>query len=82
MTAVAGIQVTDVARTALDPARSLLFEPAVVVIDAALHEGLLTTELIEGGCSTSPGPVAAGTPPGSSGSPTVEAKASARAGVA
>ena len=48
ITSVGGVQVTDVARTVLDLARSLPFEPAVVAVDAALHEGLLTRELLEG----------------------------------
>jgi hypothetical protein len=47
VTAVGGVQVTDVARTVLDLARSLPFEAAVVAVDAALHEGLLPRELIE-----------------------------------
>lgn len=47
VTTVAGVQVTDVARTALDLARSLPFEPAVVAVDAALHEGMLPRELLE-----------------------------------
>jgi hypothetical protein len=47
VTVVGGLQVTDVARTTLDLARSLPFEPAVVTLDAALHEGLVTRELVE-----------------------------------
>ncbi len=47
VTTVAGLQVTDVARTALDLARSLPFETAVVALDAALHEGVLTRDLLE-----------------------------------
>jgi hypothetical protein len=47
VTSVGGLQVTDVARTALDLARSLPFEPAVVTVDAALHEGLLSRDLLE-----------------------------------
>jgi hypothetical protein len=46
-TTVDGIRVTDVARTALDLARSLPFEPAVVVLDAALHEGKLDRAVVE-----------------------------------
>jgi hypothetical protein len=47
VTTVGGIAVTDVARTALDLARSLPFEAGVVVLVAALHEGLLLREVIE-----------------------------------
>ena len=47
VTEVDGIPVTDVARTALDLARSLPFEAGVVALDAALHEGLVERELIE-----------------------------------
>ena len=47
VTAVGEILVTDVGRTCLDLARSLPFEAAVVTLDAALHEGLVTRELIE-----------------------------------
>ena len=47
VTEVGGLAVTDVARTALDLARSLPFEAAVVAIDAALHEGLLPRDLLE-----------------------------------
>jgi predicted transcriptional regulator of viral defense system len=47
ITAVDGLEVTDVARTVLDLARSLPFEAGVVVLDAALHEGLLPRHLIE-----------------------------------
>jgi hypothetical protein len=39
--------VTDVARTVLDLARSLPFEPAVVTVDAALHEGLLSLSVLQ-----------------------------------
>jgi hypothetical protein len=42
VTAVEGLPVTDPVRTALDLARSLPFEPAVVVLDAALHVGLVS----------------------------------------
>jgi hypothetical protein len=47
ITAVGELPVTDVARTCLDLARSLPFEAAVVVLDAALHERLVTRELIQ-----------------------------------
>jgi hypothetical protein len=47
VTAVGGLEVTDVARTVLDLARSQPFEAAVVAVDAALHEGLLPRELLE-----------------------------------
>jgi hypothetical protein len=47
LTVVGGITVTDVARTALDLARSLPFEPGVTALDAALNEGLLTREVLE-----------------------------------
>lgn len=47
VTSVAGFQVTDVARTTLDLARSLPFEQAVVTLDAAMHEGLVLRQLIE-----------------------------------
>lgn len=47
ITSVGGLLVTDVARTVLDLARSLPFEPGVVTLDAALHEGLLTRENLE-----------------------------------
>ena len=47
ITAVGGIPITDVARTSLDLARSLPFEAAVVTLDAALHEGLLSRQLLE-----------------------------------
>jgi len=39
---VAGLPVTSVARTVLDCARTLPFENAVVLADAALHRGLVT----------------------------------------
>jgi hypothetical protein len=42
LTEVGGVVVTDPARTALDLARSLPFEPAVVVVDAALNERFVT----------------------------------------
>lgn len=45
---VGGFDVTDPGRTALDLARSLPFEPAVVVLDAALHLGLVTAENLRG----------------------------------
>jgi hypothetical protein len=41
---VEGLAVTDPVRTALDLARSLPHEAAVVVLDAALHRGLLTQD--------------------------------------
>ena len=41
-----GILVTDPVRTALDLARSLRHEAAVVTLDAALHRGLLTHEML------------------------------------
>jgi hypothetical protein len=41
-----GLQVTDPVRTALDLARSLRHEAAVVTLDAALHHGLLTHDLL------------------------------------
>jgi hypothetical protein len=44
---VDGLEVTDVARTVLDLARSLPFDAGVVVLDAALHEGLLSRPLVE-----------------------------------
>ena len=47
LTVVGELAVTDVGRTCLDLARSLPFEAAVVVLDAALHAGLVTRELIE-----------------------------------
>jgi hypothetical protein len=47
LTAVGGITVTDVGRTALDLARSLPFEPGVAALDAVLNEGLITRELLE-----------------------------------
>jgi hypothetical protein len=43
---VAGIPVTDPVRTALDLARSLTHEAAVVALDAALHRGLLTHDVL------------------------------------
>lgn len=39
-----GFDVTDATRTVLDLARSQSFEAAVVTVDAALHEGLLSRE--------------------------------------
>jgi hypothetical protein len=47
VTSVGGVQVTDVARTTLDLARSLPFEAAVVTLDAALYERLLARDLLE-----------------------------------
>lgn len=41
---VAGVRVTSVARTVLDVARSLPFDAALVVADAALHRHLVTRE--------------------------------------
>ncbi len=41
---VAGLQVTSVARTVLDLARSLPFDAALVVADAALHRHLVTRD--------------------------------------
>jgi hypothetical protein len=41
-----GVLVTDPARTAMDLARSLRHEAAVVTLDAALHRGLLTHDLL------------------------------------
>jgi hypothetical protein len=43
-----GLQVTDPVRTALDLARSLPLEAAVVALDAALHLGALSHELLRG----------------------------------
>jgi hypothetical protein len=45
---VDGIQVTDPVRTALDLARWLPHEPAVVALDCALNLGLLSHELLRG----------------------------------
>lgn len=47
VTEVDGVAVTDVRRTVLDLARSLPFEAAVVVLDAALHEGMLSRQSVE-----------------------------------
>jgi hypothetical protein len=47
ITTVGGIAVTDAARTALDLARSLHFEAGVVVLDAALHKGLVARDALE-----------------------------------
>ncbi|TFV62367.1 UNVERIFIED_ORG: hypothetical protein E4P37_17195 [Bacillus sp. AZ43] len=47
VTTVGGIAVIDVARTALDLARSLPFEAAVVVVDAALHGGHVLKETLQ-----------------------------------
>jgi hypothetical protein len=41
-----GLQVTDAIRTALDLARSLPHEPAVVALDAALHIGALSHDVL------------------------------------
>jgi hypothetical protein len=43
---VEGLAVTDPVRTALDLARSLPLEPAVVVLDAALHLGIVQQPLL------------------------------------
>jgi hypothetical protein len=43
-----GLQVTDPIRTALDLARSLPHEAAVVTLDAALHLGVLAHEVLRG----------------------------------
>lgn len=43
---VGGVAVTSPVRTALDLARSLPYETAVVVLDAALHEGLLSPDVL------------------------------------
>jgi hypothetical protein len=45
---VDGLQVTDPIRTALDLARSLPHEAAVVALDAALHLGVLSHEVLRG----------------------------------
>jgi hypothetical protein len=47
VTAVGELEVTDPARTALDLARSLPFEVAVVVLDAALSNGVTSRVVIE-----------------------------------
>jgi len=47
VTEIGGIAVTDIARTTLDLARSLPFEPAVTVVDAVLHEGLVERPFLE-----------------------------------
>jgi hypothetical protein len=47
LTVVDGLAVTDATRTALDLARSLPFEAAVVVLDAALHARLLSRNSLE-----------------------------------
>jgi hypothetical protein len=46
VTEVDGVPVTDPVRTALDLARSLPLEPAVVLLDAALHRGLVQRPLL------------------------------------
>ena len=43
---MAGLAVTDPVRAALDLARSLPHEAAVVTLDAALHRGLLTPDTL------------------------------------
>jgi hypothetical protein len=43
-----GLEVTDPVRTALDLARSLPHEAAVVALDAALHVGVLSPEVLRG----------------------------------
>lgn len=43
---VGGLEVTDPTRTVLDLARSLPFETAVVVVDAALHAHLVSADVI------------------------------------
>jgi len=45
---VDGLEVTDPVRTALDLARSLPHEAAVVALDAALHRGILSHEVVRG----------------------------------
>lgn len=47
VTTVDGLLVTDPVRTALDLARSLPLEPAVAVLDAALHRELLAKPVLE-----------------------------------
>jgi hypothetical protein len=47
VTMVGDVPVTDMARTALDLARSLPFEPAVVLLDAALHSHAVAREVLE-----------------------------------
>lgn len=47
VTVVGDVPVTDVARTALDLARSLPFEAAVVVLDAALNTRAVSREVLE-----------------------------------
>jgi hypothetical protein len=73
---VEGLAVTDPVRTALDLARSLPHEAAVVVLDAALHRGLLAQDSLRKRLSTSPARPAAGARPGPSSSPTAAARAS------
>lgn len=46
VTEVDGLPVTNPVRTALDLARSLPFESAVVALDAALHEGIVAPQLL------------------------------------
>jgi hypothetical protein len=48
VTVVDGLEVTDPIRTALDLARSLPHEAAVVAIDAALHLGVLSHDALRG----------------------------------
>src|SRR3712207_1301392 len=52
---VDGLPVTDPVRTALDLARSLPLEPAVVVLDAALHRDLVTQPLLADRAQEMPG---------------------------
>jgi hypothetical protein len=47
VTEVGGVPVTDVARTALDLARSLPFEAAVIVLDAALNNETVQKDVLE-----------------------------------
>ena len=48
VTVVDGLEVTDPVRTALDLARSLPHEAAVVALDAALHRGILSHDVVRG----------------------------------
>ncbi|GAB3200889.1 hypothetical protein GCM10027261_33990 [Geodermatophilus arenarius] len=60
---VGGVAVTSPARTAVDLARAVPFEPAVVVLDAALHAGLCTEATLTdalGRCRGRPGARSAG----------------------
>lgn len=47
-TSVDGLVVTDVTRTVVDVARSVSFEPAVIVADAALARGVTTPDALSG----------------------------------